>query len=312
MNIARDPEIHVFYRPEQVLEVDPGNFSKSPLKPRLLLEFLEDQGLGRNFVRHADWEPFTREDFMLAHTPEYVDAFFDGEQPLCEANGMIWSPQFADSVRYTNASLYEAIKHSIEHPAQVAFSPTSGFHHARPSGGSGFCTFSGQVIAALKLYRDRSLVGTHIDLDSHFGNSIEDSRRFVPDLNLAIPPGCNINPDGSHGKYLDSLSEHLANLEKLLLRGDVDYVVFAHGADSHEEDDLGGQCTTEEWLEAADLVYTMIDRVSQQLGRPVPLSLALFGGYRNDNFDMVLRLHTEDLIRCLGIVCGRPAPHFIE
>jgi acetoin utilization deacetylase AcuC-like enzyme len=304
MSNSRDRRIHVFYRPEQVRKGDSGDFSRSPLKPKLLLGFLDEHGLGQHFIRHAEWEPFTREDFLLAHTPEYVAAFFDGKQPRCQSNGLSWSPQFADSVRYTNASLYHAIAHSVAHPEQVAFSPTSGFHHARPEGGSGYCTFSGQVIAALKLYRESGLVGAHLDLDSHYGNSIEDSRSFARDLNLAIPRGCNINPDGDHDAYLRSLSDHLGALEDQLLGGEVDYVLFAHGADSHEDDDLGGQCTTEEWLEASDMVYTMINRVSQRLGRPVPLSLALFGGYRQDDFEAVLELHAEDLQCCLQIVCG--------
>ncbi len=134
-------------------------------------------------------------------------------------------------------------------------------------------------------------------------DSIEDSRTFVADLNQAIPPGCNINPTGAHAGYLDSLTKHLADLEERLAQGEVHYVVFAHGADAHEDDDLGGQCTTADWLEACGLVCGMLDRVGQQLGRPVPLTLALFGGYREDNFEAVLRLHTADLIRCLQIVC---------
>jgi acetoin utilization deacetylase AcuC-like enzyme len=259
-----------------------------------------------HFVRHDDWPPFQREDFLLAHTPEYVDAFFAGRRPLCESNELTWSEQFADSVRYTNASLYHAIEHAVAHPEQVTFSPTSGFHHARPRGGGGFCTFSGQVIVAVKLFRERRLVGAHIDLDSHFGNSIEDSRALVAELSEAIPLGCNINPAGAHGDYLVSLNEHLADLERRLARGEVHYVVFAHGADSHEDDDLGGQCTTAEWLEASGLVYGMLDRVSQQLRRPVPLTLALFGGYREDNYEAVLRLHTADLICCLQILCRNP------
>ena len=109
-------------------------------------------------------------------------------------------------MRYTNASLYHAIEHAVAHPEQVTFSPTSGFHHARPAAGSAFCTFSGQVIAAIKIFREHRLVGAYLDLDGHFGNSIEDSRTFVADLNQAIPPGCNINPDGDHADYLDSLN----------------------------------------------------------------------------------------------------------
>jgi acetoin utilization deacetylase AcuC-like enzyme len=304
MDDQRDPAIHIFYRPEQVLTVDSAeNFSKSPQKPRLLLEFLARHGLGGHFVRHDDWPPFQREDFLLAHTPEYVDAFFAGQRPLCESNELEWSPQFADSVRYTNSSLYHAIEHAVAHPGQVTFSPTSGFHHARPTAGSGFCTFSGQVIAAVKIFRERRLVGAHLDLDAHFGNSIEDSGTFADDLNQAIPPGCNVNPTGAHTGYLDSLKKHLADLEERFARGEVHYVVFAHGADSHEDDDLSGQCTTVEWLEASHLVYSMLDRVGTALRRPVPLTLALFGGYRSDNYEAVLRLHTADLIRCLQIVC---------
>ena len=66
----------------------------------------------------------------------------------------------------------------------LTFSPTSGFHHARPEGGSGFCTFSGQVIASLKIYEEKKLVGAYLDLDGHYGNSIEDSRKLFPLLLL--------------------------------------------------------------------------------------------------------------------------------
>jgi hypothetical protein len=43
------------------------------------------------------------------------------------------------------------------------------------------------------------IVGTHIDLDGHFGNSIEGSGKFVPVLNNAILPGCKIDPSGEYG-----------------------------------------------------------------------------------------------------------------
>ncbi len=145
-------------------------------------------------------------------------------------------------------------------------------------------------------------------MDGHFGNSIEDSRSFVSDLDRAIPRGCNINPDGHHPAYLESLVGHLADLEERLCSGQVHYVVFAHGADSHEDDDLEGQCTTAEWLDASDLVYGMLQAVELRLGHPVPVTLALFGSYRRDDYEAVLRLHTADLIRCLKIVCGNAAP----
>jgi hypothetical protein len=36
-----------------------------------------------------------------------------------------------------------------------------------------------------------------------------------------------------------------------------------------------------------------------RLGRNLPVSCALFGGYRDDDFDSVLSLHTGDLMSCM-------------
>lgn len=149
----RSNKIKVFYNPKQVLSADAKkNFSKSPLKPKLLLEHLTEHGLADHLNMVSNFRPYNAYDFQIAHTVEYVNSFFNGGY-LASTNGLAWSPQFADSVRYTNASLWEAIKNSLVNPEEVSFSPTSGFHHARPSKGSGFCTFSGQVIASGKAYR---------------------------------------------------------------------------------------------------------------------------------------------------------------
>ncbi len=299
--------IRLFYRPEMVLQSEAAaNYSKSPRKPKLFLEFLRQEKLLPYFEAASRWEPFDPEAFLIAHTRTYVDHFFAGIEPLASSNGLAWSAQFADSVRYTNASLYHALAAAIEDPATVMFSPSSGFHHAMPAHGAGFCTFSGQVIASANIYRQHQLSGVHIDLDGHYGNSIEDSRSFVKDLDLAVPPGCNVNPKGIHGAYLVDLHRKLRRITKLFLKGKVHYVVYAHGADSHEWDDLGGQCTTAEWLQAARLVYTWINHVSHALGRPVPLVLALFGGYRKDDYDSVLSLHAADTALCLSLLCNQP------
>jgi acetoin utilization deacetylase AcuC-like enzyme len=299
--------IRLYYRPEMALETDSEtNFSKSPLKPLLFVEFLKKKHLLQYFEIVADWPPFEREDFLIAHTERYVSDFFDGKEPLASSNGLAWSEQFADSVRYTNASLYYAIYGAVKNPAAVSLSPSSGFHHATPRAGSGFCTFSGQVIASVKLYRQWGLSGAYIDLDGHYGNSIEDSRPFVRDLKFAIPPGCNINPSGKNSAYLRDLRDKLRGLRELLLADKIHYVVYPHGGDSHEWDDLGGQCTTKEWMHASRLVYTMVREVSHSLSRPIPLVMALFGGYRDDDYDSVLSLHAADAALCLSVLCGRP------
>ena len=119
-----------------------------------------------------------------------MEAFFSGIEPLAASNMLTWSRQLADSVRYTNAGLYHALASAVGNRSSVAFSPVSGFHHATPESGDGFCTFSGQVIASVRIFREDKLPGAYIDLDGHYGNSIEDSGGFVKELNQAVPLGC--------------------------------------------------------------------------------------------------------------------------
>lgn len=297
--------VSVFYRPEMTVARDPrGNYSKSPSKPGRFMVHARETPLAPHLRVEPAFAPLAPDDFLVAHERGYVEGFFAGEDPHATSNGLAWSPAFADTVRYTNGSLVAALEAALETPSCLALSPTSGFHHAQPDAGSGFCTFSGQVIAALRAWRARRVRGAWIDLDGHFGNSIEDTRDFAPDLDEAIPRGCNVNPSGSHRAYLRDLSRKLDALGARVLSGEIGYVCVAHGADSHEWDDLGGQCTTAEWLEASRRVYRAIRGWSARLARPVPVVLALFGGYRDDAPDSVLELHVADLAIAIEELAG--------
>jgi acetoin utilization deacetylase AcuC-like enzyme len=295
-------ELQLFYRPDMAPHDAPGNFSKSPSKPRRFVEFLQQTPMWPHLQVVGGFDAVQRDQLLLAHEARYVDAFLQGQQPLCESNGLHWFASFRDSVLCTNGALLAAVTAAVDDPRTPTMAPVSGFHHARPSGGSGFCTFSGQVITALSLYRTRGLRGAWLDLDGHFGNSIEDSRSFAQDLDAAIPRHCNINPGGSHGTYLADLDRQLQRLREDLLGGHIDYVCVAHGADSHEWDDLGHQCSTAEWLQAAERIYTMLAEV--RAVRPVAVTLTLFGGYRDDHPESVLGLHAMDLALCLDRLMG--------
>ena len=308
----RHNKIVTFYTPKQVLkEGYTKNYSKSPKKPELLLKHFEENGLMDNFEIVDSFTPYTRFDFRVAHTTEYVENFFTGG-PGAQSNGLTWSKEFADTVRYTNASLYNAIRNSILNPEEVSFSPTSGFHHARPTGGSGFCTFSGQVIASVKLWRKNRVRGAYLDLDGHFGNSIEDSRQYVKDLNQAVPPGFNFNPRGVQEEYVKNLEFFLGRLKKAVLAGEIDYVVWCHGADSHEHDQLGHQCSTKNWVRCATIFWSWVKEMDQLLGRPLPVSCALFGGYRDDDYNSVLSLHTADFVECLTILLEKEVKYTVK
>ncbi len=303
--------LNIYYRDDMVPADVPGNYSKSPTKPRRFLEFLRGTPVWLHVALRDNFGPVTRDDLLTAHTPAYVDAFLTGQpRSLAESNDLRWSPEFRDSVLLTNGCLLAANTAAVDNPAQVTMAPVSGFHHAQPERGSGYCTFSGQVVAALKLYRERGLRGAWIDLDGHFGNSIEDSRAFAADLDVAIPRGCNVNATGSHVAYLADLEHKLHEIERRVLAGELAYVCMAHGADSHEWDQLGHQCTTAEWLQAADMVYEMLARCREV--RPVAVTLALFGGYRDDHPESVLGLHAMDTAQCLKFLGGVELKYMAE
>lgn len=291
--------IATFYTEKQVCfdAIRERSFSQSPLKPYLLMERINNSELSASFEIHDDFEPFKFDDFALAHTKTYINNFFN-KTGNYESNHVPWSENLAESVCYTNSAMYQAIKHSISNPEQLCFAPVSGMHHATPNAGQGFCTFSGQVIASLKLYDELGLSGAWLDLDGHFGNSIEDSRAFAPRLNKAIPWDCNVNPVGYNETYVDDFKTKLERVRRRILEGKIHYVVFAHGADSHIDDDLGGQCDTAHWLSCATIFSHWVNKVSEEIGRPLPVTLALFGGYRSDDYTIVLNLHLASIIRC--------------
>lgn len=309
----RSKYIKTFYNPAQVLEKDSySNYSKSPLKPKLLIEYLQKKSLLSNFKVTRAFNKFGNSDFKIAHTKRYVKDFFEGGA-LSSSNGLSWNPQFAESVRYTNSSIHAAIRNCIVNPHEVSFSPTSGFHHARPDGGSGFCTFSGQVIASVKVWREFGIAGCYLDLDGHFGNSIEDTRNFQPDLNSAVPVGFNFNPTGYDSTYYDDLVEFITKkLEPAIIAGEIGYVVWCHGADSHEYDQLGYQCSTEWWVKCSNFFWNWVKRMDSLLGRPLPVACALFGGYRDDDYTSVLSLHTADFVECLNELLELDVKYNIE
>ena len=306
-------KIKVFYNPKQAIDQVVG-FSRSPNKPKLLLSYLQNKNiLTDNFDIVTNFKPYNKRDFLIAHTEQYVNDFFNGEG-LCNSNGLNWSQNFATSVTYTNASLYEAIKYSVLHPECITFSPTSGFHHATPRSGGGFCTFSGQVIASIKIYNEYGLKGAYIDLDGHYGNSIEDSRYFCKTkddktLDDILPSQFNINPRNIDKEYIRDLKDKLNVLQNALFKGEVNYVVACSGADSLVDDDLGSQLSYEDWIYCKNLVYSMIKETSIELNKPIPIIISLFGGYRDDHYSSVLDAHTQDLITCMSILQEKQIPY---
>ncbi len=302
----RNPKIKTFFTEKQVCtkNITEKSSSRSPQKPSLLIKRLKQNGYIKMLEIEEKFEPVSKKDFLIAHTEEYVHNVLQ-KKGNYDSNMLEWSQELVNSLHYTTASLYHAKKYAIQNPETVCFAPVSGMHHAQPGRGQGFCTFSGQVISAIKIYEEFGKSCAYFDLDGHFGNSIEDTRDFNPTLDLAIPVGCNINPDDQNDYYVAEFETGLAHIKEQILANKVHYVVFAHGADSHAEDDLIGQCDTEHWVLCAEIFANWVNEVSAEMGgKPLPVILALFGGYRKDNYNAVLDLHTKSLLTCSNIICG--------
>jgi acetoin utilization deacetylase AcuC-like enzyme len=309
----RNSRIHCYYNEKQVCESnDSMNYSKSPSKPKRMMKFLAEQDLLEHFEVNSEFELLKYEDLVLAHTEEYVNQFLQGTGN-CESNNLMWSEEFRDSVLFNMSSFYAAIRNSIEKSEVISFSPSSGFHHALPDQGKGSCTFSGQVISSVKIFKELGLAGCYLDLDGHFGNSIEDSRSYVNCLDEAIPRGFNFNPCLTNADYFLQLQSFLLNmLEPAILNKKIHYVIWCHGADSHIEDQLGYQCTTEVWLRCSDFFWQWVKSIDIKIGRCLPVSCALFGGYRDDDLKSVLSLHMGDLVSCLNHTLQKNVSYLVE
>lgn len=296
-------KIKTFYTEKQVCfdSMSENSFCQPPLKPYLLMKRLDETGYSDLLDIDGSFEPISKEDFGIAHTEEYIENVFNGTGNS-NSNDLPWSQNLVDSLPYAIGSLYAASKWAIEHPEQITFAPVSGINHSKPKHGWLFSTFSGQVISAIKIYQETGKVCAYLDLDGYFGNSIEDTRSFNPWVNKAIPKGCNINPQGNNGEYLSNFKDALNILGDKILKDEVHYVVFAHGADSHEDDDLHGQNGTWYWLECSRIFGVWVNHISELLGKKLPVVLVLFGNERINEYKTVLDLHIKSILTCSNVI----------
>lgn len=311
IKISMKDNFVVYYNPKQVLlENIEKSKTKSPMKPKLVVEELQ-RSFG-DLVKIHDYEPYDYEDFLLAHSTAHVNYVYDFNQPGINLDSDVpWSERLIESLEYTNSCLYNAIKHSIMYN-DLVLAPVAGFHHAQPNNGLGFCTFSGQVIASVKLYREKKLRGCYLDLDGHFGNSIEDTRKFNFLVNKAIPMGYNFNPNGKYtieregDSYVQYVKEFLyEDLTLAFTTQQIDYVVWCHGADSHVDDDYPGQVNTEQWLECSKHFFEWVKFMKEVHDINVPVTMCLFGGYRNDDYQSVVSLHCGEMAMGIEMLCNK-------
>lgn len=275
-------------------------------KFRLVAEALRDDP---RFVIRAP-EPVTEADLLRVHAPAYIDAVRAGEpRALAESQKFPWSPQLFPSVLLTNGGVHAAAQAALNHGVAAALA--SGFHHAGPDRGEGFCTFNGLVVALEKLRAaGRLRRAAVLDLDLHYGNGtarLAESRPWMFALSIygndywenvpyrdvetvRHPAGPHhahaILPNGCRGAGMLAILDE--NLPRLLDSGRPDLLLYQAGADPLRDDPYSPLDLGPEDLRARD---HRVFRWARD--HAIPIAWVLAGGYTKDVTKVVqVHVHT--------------------
>lgn len=278
--------IPVFFTPEQSCSSN-ASFSPSAGKPALVMkDFLSNPNI-ESVIDVRSFRPASLLDLYSAHDSRYVDHVLDCKVPNGFGN---YSPDVAKTLPYTVGSILRAAQHVVAYGG-VAFSPTSGFHHAGHEYGVGFCTFNGLMVAAIRSKAKRVLI---LDYDQHYGDGTQDIIEHVRSS------GANVDEQFRHITSSTSYTTGEQGLEvlgdELRSVSDYDLVLFQAGADIHVNDPLGGKMTTEQMLQRDQMVFAACNVAG------VPLVWNLAGGYQRDKngtIEPVLSLHRQTMLACI-------------
>jgi acetoin utilization deacetylase AcuC-like enzyme len=230
-----------------------------------------------------------REDFLLAHSPTYVNGILD----KTILNGFrTLSDSVNASLPYTNGAMYEACR--LATPTVPVCALVAGFHHAGYNGyapNTYFCTFNGLMIAALKMNKRVAI----IDCDMHFGDGTE---------NIIYVLRCDQVRHFSFGLWHKHPRDAKNYLRGLATDGSIagaisafkpELIIYQSGADVHVNDPMGGVLTEEQMLERDKRVFQIAKT------QKIPLAWCLAGGYQVDpdgGIGTVIRLHMNTFKAC--------------
>jgi acetoin utilization deacetylase AcuC-like enzyme len=279
----------VFYNPN--MSTPSHGYSPSGSKPAAAVADWQARGLD---IQIVDFEPATKEDLYLAHDKKFVDNVLSCREANGHGNRR---PEIAESCRWTVGSMMAAAEAALTEG--ITCSPSSGFHHAGFSVASGFCTFNGLLVAAIKMIRQRScnMVGI-IDCDAHWFDGVVDicDTLGLNDEIKAWSYGGEFSERKTfrQSELIDQLGQTLSGMKE----DGVELIIYQAGADPYENDPLSGPCgmTIEQLRERDRFMF----RTCLDLGLPIAYDHA--GGYAKDakgGISEVLEIHRNTIIEAI-------------
>lgn len=279
--------IPVFYTPKQSLD-KVISFSKSPNKPKLLANFWKKQKLP---VMFFDVEPITVDFYKSVHDPEYIDGLFAGRI----ANGFgNTDREVLATLPHLTGSVVDAGKCVLSTANRIAFSLSSGSHHASYGSNHGFCTVNHNMAALSYLKNEFGLkkVGI-IDVDAHHPNGDFDIKNQLKFDWLKIYSFANDQVSSSNAaKWLQRFHQTCLEFEGH------DLVLVNAGVDSHLADPLGGILTTMQLQQRDSIIFETLKLLN------IPSIVTLAGAYQSTSAGSIqpaLDLHTNTLKEILRI-----------
>lgn len=230
----------------------------------------------------------SREDLLLAHTPQWVDKVLNRTMTLDDETLMElpFTEEVSLAHRLQVSGTILACRSALERG--VGLHIGGGSHHAFADHGEGFCVLNDIAAGIIQMRVERRISrAAVIDLDVHQGNGTAAIFSGDPDTFTFSMHQENLYPEKKPAGSLDiGLPEGLGDedyvsiLEKNLPRvfeGEPELVVYQAGVDCGENDLLGGlKLTSQGLLKRDQLVYEACRK------RGVPIAVTLGGGYSRD------------------------------
>ncbi len=229
----------------------------------------------------------SREDLLLVHDTEYVDAVINGSLDASAQRriGFPWSPGLVRRCLASTGGTYHAALDALKngYGAQLA----GGTHHAHYDFGAGYCVFNDFAVTVAKLRKEGFVKkAAIIDLDVHHGDGNASLMSSDPDTFVFSMHGAKNYPSRKPSSDLDIALENGAEdrefckqLEKALRRVagfKPEIILYQAGVDALHEDTLGYLSLTHQGLQARDrLVFEFA------ISSNIPIVHVLGGGYGN-------------------------------
>lgn len=229
------------------------------------------------------------DELKLAHDPDYVDAFINGQLPpkaILRIGLRPWTDAIVQrTLRIVGGSL-QALEHAFTHRS-LSGNMAGGTHHAYHDFGSGYCIFNDVAIcalAALKRPEIKSVLS--LDLDVHQGDGTasilaDEPRVFTCSIHsrsnfpfrkqrsdLDVPLEDNVGDD----EYLARLDETLENIKP----ENYDLILYQAGVDPLKADALGKLALSREGLRKRNQRVFQVHQTHN-----IPIVIFMGGGYAN-------------------------------